>query len=427
MSGFDLARRPVGLRAWGEFVDWVLSDDGLGESDWLEFKSDIQLPSKEGWSAVARFVLGAANRLPEHAAAHLDGAAVALVGIGDDGHPSGAARVDPADAQQGLEKYLGESGPRWALHWIARDQGDSGVLVFEVDSPEPGRIHVCKASGQKARSGAVYVRRNGKTEEANHEEMAERLKRFGQAPQDPEIVVEVLGTAYQLPDLDVFNSRHIRKERDKFLAHHAPQPKSPWSVMDLGMLSGRLPPKEAAAFIAKWQEDRRQDWPERRELLIGALGDGIKIRASSGPGTAPLEKPQIVLTFHGTQGFYWEDPADDFWNRAFPVPRDPTELGSVVLDHSPHYSAPPSRPDTDWRNGNAEALLVTVKPEALRPGQPWESDDDELVVAAVDTAADAVEVEWTATFIGVQGSIAGKLLLPVRQLPVAFKNPAGPP
>jgi hypothetical protein len=56
------------------------SPAGTQESDWLEWKGSLELAKPAGRFEIARFILGAANREVERAAAAADGTAYSLVG-----------------------------------------------------------------------------------------------------------------------------------------------------------------------------------------------------------------------------------------------------------------------------------------------------------------------------------------------------------
>lgn len=175
----DVTRLPTDATGWIEFVEWVIAGNAPDEPDWLEFKSEVS--SRTGWAGVARFILGAANRLPEIAEAHLEGASVLLLGVDDQGAAVGTKGYDPADVYQGLDPFLGHDSPRWQVHDVVVASGTSTVTVtvLEVQPPEGGHIFLCHGNSEGVRSGAVYVRHPGQTKEATYEEMRERLGRLG--------------------------------------------------------------------------------------------------------------------------------------------------------------------------------------------------------------------------------------------------------
>jgi hypothetical protein len=78
----EITKLPSGDRSWRELLEFLVPmTDAECESDWLERKSQIEV-GKTGTAKIAKFILEAANRLPEITARYLDGYAVMVLGIG---------------------------------------------------------------------------------------------------------------------------------------------------------------------------------------------------------------------------------------------------------------------------------------------------------------------------------------------------------
>lgn len=101
----------------GKVIQAVIDADDHDESDWIEWKSNLDLPTKKGSFAVARTILGMANRMPRSAALVCDGLGYIIVGA-EPGNLSGVVSVDPAVLDQLLEP--GVSSPK---------RGDFEVLL----------------------------------------------------------------------------------------------------------------------------------------------------------------------------------------------------------------------------------------------------------------------------------------------------------
>jgi hypothetical protein len=169
-------RRPSELVA---LVEAVVAADPGDESDWLEWKSTLDLGRAEGRFAVARAVLGLSNRRPDHARRVCEGHGYVVIGA-EPGEVQGVQDVDPAVLDDGLSPYLGGSqGPRWAATYVA--VAGKKVLVATVDAPRDGDPIFClRKTYLDAREGTVYVRRLGKTVPASAADMdylSERLRR----------------------------------------------------------------------------------------------------------------------------------------------------------------------------------------------------------------------------------------------------------
>jgi len=405
--------------AWTGLVEWVVAGNAPAEPDWLEYKSAVS--AKSDWAAIARYILGAANRLPEQAETHLGGAAILLLGIDDHGTLVGATPLDPAVVEQSLGQFLGHDGPQWEIRNLPIGPGRVNVVAFEVQPPEEGRIFVCHRTSDGIRSGAVYVRRPGQTEEANYDELCERLDRASRGAR-PRVDLEVtlVGCAYHLdPGLDERNEQYINSEVAAFLRKHSPAPSTYGPLaMSLPKLVHQQNPED---YIAGWRRDRQEDWPERRSLLVGALADAVNVTIVNKAKSPPLERPQIVLVLQHAQGVDWEDGLEVERDEVFPHPSEAffADLGinKSALRHIRPLNA---RRSLEWRNVDRDTLECVVTPESIRPGLGWTCEPDELVVIATDSSVDEVQVTWRATFHGIDQEYKGTATLPV--VPLVIGN-----
>src|ERR1700738_5156714 len=76
-------------------VEAVLNASENDESDWIEWKSSLDLREKETQGTIAGQFRGMANRRPEHAARYAAGCGYVIVGA-EPGRCAGVAEVDPA-------------------------------------------------------------------------------------------------------------------------------------------------------------------------------------------------------------------------------------------------------------------------------------------------------------------------------------------
>jgi hypothetical protein len=140
-------------------VEAVLNASDNDESDWIEWKSGLDLREKETQSTLARHILGMASRRPEHAARYAAGCGYIIVGA-EPGRCAGVTEVDPAVLSQGMHPYLGAEGPGWAAQYVNRD--GASVLVVSVEPPRLGnRIFTLCKEFPKYLAGTVFVRRQG--------------------------------------------------------------------------------------------------------------------------------------------------------------------------------------------------------------------------------------------------------------------------
>src|SRR5690606_15388642 len=166
----DVSRAPLGLRAARQLVEAVAKLDDRAERHYLELKSSLG-EGKTGIAKIAKFILGAANRMPETAAAAFEGYAVMIIGIAD-GDILGVPPIEIKDIEEIVVRYIGPSGPRWDLIHVPVADSDNSVLVVTVEPPEDGQeLFPCRKDGDNLYNGRIYIRADGQTREARADEI----------------------------------------------------------------------------------------------------------------------------------------------------------------------------------------------------------------------------------------------------------------
>jgi hypothetical protein len=166
-------------------VDAVLAASPTDESDWIEWKSSLDLSGKAVRGTLARHILGLANRPPQEAAGHVGGRGFVVVGA-EPGNCPGVGAADPADLSQGINAFLGPERPSWTMHYDSRE--GLLVLVLTVAPPRPGDpaftlfkdLQVISPGGKRKDypRGTIFVRHQGRTEIARPEDVHALLERF---------------------------------------------------------------------------------------------------------------------------------------------------------------------------------------------------------------------------------------------------------
>jgi hypothetical protein len=151
-------------------LDAIVAATDHDEADWLEWTSNLDLTTKDECFPIARTVLGMANRSPERANLMCEGLGYIVVGA-EPGRVEGVTSVDPARLDQLIEPYLGGSeGPRWTPTYVV--DGDKTVLVVSVEAPRPGDpMFTLRREFDRYLSGAVFVRKQGRTVQADASDM----------------------------------------------------------------------------------------------------------------------------------------------------------------------------------------------------------------------------------------------------------------
>ncbi|ORA09109.1 AlbA family DNA-binding domain-containing protein [Mycobacterium arosiense] len=135
------------------------------ETNWLEWKC-LDLGATDGVFAIAKTILGFANRAVAVAELACEGVAYMVVGVEPQSAP-GITAVDHATLGQKIKSYL--SGPRWTPHYV--EYRGSTVLVIVVEPPRNGdRIFALMKEFTKGttsfKRGTVFHRGTAETEQA---------------------------------------------------------------------------------------------------------------------------------------------------------------------------------------------------------------------------------------------------------------------
>ena len=157
---------PQDLRRLVEAIHTASSED---ETDWLEWKSYLDLSQRKDRFMLAKTILGMANRQPEIAEQYCQGFGYIVVGVEPSNQP-GVSRIDPAKMTDYLEPYLGADALRWNHQFVEYSGCD--VLIASVDPPRQGDPIFClMKTYEHHREGTIYVRKTGKTEPAKPQDV----------------------------------------------------------------------------------------------------------------------------------------------------------------------------------------------------------------------------------------------------------------
>jgi hypothetical protein len=210
----DLTRVPRGELAARALVEALAQTDDRAERHFLEIKSAIDLMSKEGIAKVAKFILGAANRMPEVAARYVEGHAVMVLGVGSGSTP-GIEPVEALDIERGVRPYLSVNGPRWDLQRVPVDDGREILLVI-VDPPKIGQpAFPCFKDGPGLNNGQIIVRGDGETRQATGEEVLLLQQRGRVERPDVDLTVAIEGAAVAYRCDESVLEDHIESETSR--------------------------------------------------------------------------------------------------------------------------------------------------------------------------------------------------------------------
>lgn len=420
----------------------VVRDAAANESepDWLEWKSTVELSEKRWQFEIARFVLGAGNRMPDRAARTVDGHAYMLLGV-EPRNLCGVSRIDNAQLEQGVSAYAGHDGPAWSPDYVEVDGAD--VLVVTIAPPKLGdRIFTLAKEWDVYRNGTVFVRRAGKTEQANSAEMRQLQERLLGVQTRPQldIDVELADHDFVLTPVDLSDAsveEWISLERGR-LARPKPVKRKTDPSDPLGVAAGVADQlaamqsiiESAASALGRFTkpEDRTpEEYDAQVESYLASARAGIAALAAEKSVASRLNIVRLALR-NRTADNYEEVAVSlhlsgDVWafnnlDEAFDSVRDieapPRKWGPRTVDPL-RLSVPtiPSVKAIGWsrptirNDGSAtiEYSSVHLRPEALH----------RLSAVHILAAANGDELvgEWRATSKSVSGVVRGKVVVPL--------------
>lgn len=436
----DTSKAPFGERAARKLVESLTDADDTVERHYLEVKSDVDLKSASGRAKVAKFILGAANRVPAVARKYFEGYAVMVLGVGQ-GAVSGIEPIEMLQLQQWLSPYLSPAGPGWDISRVPLPHGREVLLVI-VDPPEHGQaMYVCNKDFQDARSrkgalrdGAIYVRGDGETREATSADWAALVERASGPPRASLSVSpqgEALAYEADTSGLRQWVSKTKRELLDAL----------PGSITELGVhKAGGLSLRGASATYESMTqpEDRTED--EYRAEIVGweaaclkAMPTALDVIAASAwspltfriQSDTWLEDAEIQIHLDGDVEGVEVDPDGRRMGILDILPTSPRRWGPRPrLDLSRLVSAPttfvpyagPSR--SSFTNGGS----VTLKEDIgdLRPqGEAVVAEELDMVLLVKNPRLAEVTGSWRLTARGQNRVYEGEITVAIQRCTIA--------
>ena len=445
-SDVDLKTLPRGSRGWTDWVHRLTGVDDLAESDWLELKSEVDF-RKSGAAKIAKFILGAANRMPDDAARNAEGYAILVLGVSK-GAAGGVPRIEDKDLELLLTRFLGVSGPHWETQRVPVNT-ERDVLVIIVDPPHAGDpMFLSRQNGDGISDGDLIVRAKGATRRATSEEFDRLEERARAAPSKVDLDVTVDGPvrAY-VCDPSAMTEFVVREVA--LLLHDPPSPAPGPSAERAGSGSvgkwSTLPASQRASFLgivsALTVPDGRSVADFREEVsrygqdcdaALGSLISGIvahhvkpvTFRISNHTDTF-LRDVEVVVLLQGPVEQVRARPPEQFRAVDF-LPTRPRQRGPQMKDlvggslamptYLPHIDVSslhvPGRPHSSYSNSGSVTATFTIPMLRTRGTHIF---DNEVVLVVRDPALHSIEGSWSATASGIDGVFTGPLSVQVRE------------
>lgn len=376
------------------------------ETDWIEWKSTIDVSSSEGAFKVARGILGFGNRDPAHAARFARGCAYFLVGV-EAGALTGTQAHDSADVEQWLSRYIARGEPQWSVDYL--DVGGQAVMFVTIEAPEWGdEIFTLQRGFDRAKAGDIFVRLNGKTEHATPADVRRLVARAKRA--DLRLNVSV-------------DWRHPPRLRAVAMT---PEQASAWADRELERLRPRQQPRLSAYDVttimtqemrtaAEFAEELRQyatQAPTRYQLLARKQAVDSRLATVAlvvdNPTEINFAKTQVTLRLPGDVLAYFDsdDLDSDLEDRQPPVAWGQRTLYDSIVPI--HGVLARLRPDGRKIDSDGGELVVTLPAVDVRPGTKHELEPVYLVVPDSYVGKE-LEIAWRATSTGAAGDADGTL------------------
>lgn len=432
MAGLDTSQAPRGVIAAQRLVEAVAVQGDLAERHYLELKSTLNLSTKKDKEKIAKFILGAANRMPETATIAFEGYAAMLIGVSA-GSITGIPPVEMMEIAKVVQQYVGAAGPRWDVVWVPIDGSSNQVLIVIVDPPQLGQAPFpCRSNGESLSSGRIYIRADGETREANADEFDQLVSRGAASPKaDVDFLVEVLGDVSAIfVSADQTVEDYLSTQRARLIgALPAPEPQTATSFSDITAGVRGLSALSAGFHSASLMAKAMMIPEERTEENYRASIDAWEMRFRAAWKAAVLRiaasrlTPVVVKISNRTTTFFHEVEVKihlegDVFAYDFVNPKWASDFSQLELPRPPRKWGPTERtlnmpsyanlgythpmtqaayvpPSVSFRNGGSVDLDLNVG--ELRPLGSYASEDEELVLIVADESMKSIHGTWQLT------------------------------
>lgn len=423
----DLTRVPRGELAARVLVEALAQTDDRAERHFLEIKSAIDLKTKEGTAKVAKFILGAANRMPDVAASYFEGHAVMVLGV-EAGATPGIEPVEALDIERGVRPYLSVNGPRWDLQRVPVDDGREVLLVI-VDPPKSGQpAFPCFKDGPGLNNGQIIVRGDGETRQATGEEvllLQQRGLLASRPDVDLDVAVDGVAMAYRCEAsvLEGYIERETSRLMSARTASDSPNPYAVASARALEVLGQRREnrtPEQYERQITDWEAECRKRWASALDTVAATFGPTVSVSVSNRQESF-LEDIELEVHLDGPVRGLERGSSDDFDPDSL-LPRPPRAWGPwtdtsrfLVPGLSREFPYIPSLPSIpgplSFRNGGS--VTIDVQIGDLRPRETYTTDNDEMVLVVDEAGLTELTGTWKITVRGHHAVYEGTLNVPV--------------
>ena len=425
---FDTDTIPLGERSWHAILQHVMKVGDEAETSYLETKSTLDITTtrgkahanKQAVAKIAKFLLGAANRLPKDASRHFQGHAVLVIGA-EKGQALGVPRgIELHDLENSLRPYLGPKFPNFELGRITLSDEREVLLIIAPPPKDGEQIYPCCKNYQpeerrdNLRDGASYVRGASNTREARHEEVLALLERSRSRKKSPiDLEVSLDGPIYRVVEIDDALNRLYDQEESDFNERITEQYKrenntvSQFPFIQPHAFAKPITGSEMEEALQFWKDTRPEHVAAGRQHLLGVSLDFSRIQVVSHGRF--IAKPQLSVHFYGCEILEWNDPDDADWEKLVEPIIHKTDAFGYRLDTGSLSINMPHREPTF--GNDSDKAWMNFDAESFRPNTPWRSRSKECILIAQDISSEHIEATWTLTEDGNDEVVSGRFTI----------------
>ncbi len=396
------------------------------ETDWLEWKSALDLTTAAARFEVSRQILGMANRVPGLARRNCGGYGYILVGV-EPGAMPGTDPIDPAQLHDWIDPYIGATGPAWQPRHIHVD--NTTVLAIEVEPPRPGdSIHALRRAYDSFDSGGIFVRKNGKTHPAGPEDIKNLEQRVQGAQLDLHLTLigdlPISWFDKQMLIAQITQIADLQRDAQMHRARQTQEPDPPadaYSQLSRTITSAFYGPDDRTVEqyvdeVAQWHAQWIERAPDHWMTAYAAAGHGTCSLSLTNLTDHNFSSVEVCLEIPGAQVITDLDEVET------DLPKMPRPFGQgrgLGLSglHIPttglHY------PPTVWVDNDDDGALVTWDVGDVRPEQTRHMDPVYALVSEAPSTRQLL-AGWRATSKSVSGVASGVIELPLSDRPVSL-------
>lgn len=407
------ARRPSERTA---LVEYIEATPELQETEWLEWKSSYDLATSVGRGSTARQIIGFANRTLDQARRWADGFAYLILGA-EPGSLSGMPVHDSADLENWLRPFVGDD-ILYDAHNVTAGDGVNALMIT-VDPPKDGDdIHSLQrefqdAYGKSQRRGTIYVRKSGKTEVADHEDikrLTARARNTGTRLSLAVHATERVGAPTAAMLGAAARDEYLTRRREELLRG------VPRELLDVfasfPTMNETRSPERVIDSVAKWVEQTRANW-QVFAVVEAAMADPQTVTFSvTNESDENFEAVQLEVEIPLPAGFVLTSTHG--LHRKAGVAEPPARWGQqmsalMTMDVSAASIAGAS---VEIESLSDDRTLVRFPALHVRPRSRHVVGKVVLVLWPVH-AGETLDVPWRLTSTSTRGDISGALTIAV--------------